>query len=206
MNTKIKELTENIYNEGVAKARKEADVILAQARAEAEKTVADAREKARMMLEEAQTEAQQMNAALKAELQSVSEQVIEITRQKVNHLVTAKTSKTIARQLTGDPVFVKDMVLEIARNWGPGNGQETRVEALVPEEMLDKLDPLFKAVASEVAASNLVIKPVPQLKQGFQLVNEADGYKISFTEEDFKTFFASLMRPKIREFLFNSQS
>ena len=41
MNTKIQELTDIIYNEGVAKGQAEADQILANARAEADKIIAD---------------------------------------------------------------------------------------------------------------------------------------------------------------------
>jgi hypothetical protein len=47
---------------------------------------------------------------------------------------------------------------------------------------------------------------VPHLKQGFQIVNDKEGFKISFTDEDFEIFFASLMKPKIREYLFNSEN
>ena len=43
MNTKIQELTDIIYNEGVAKGQAQADEILAQAQEQAQKIVADAR-------------------------------------------------------------------------------------------------------------------------------------------------------------------
>ena len=98
MNSKIKELTENIYNEGVAKARAEADKILADANAQAEKTIAEANLKAEAMLSGAKSESDKIYASLKAELQVISEQVIEITRQKVNSLVTAPAAQKLAKK------------------------------------------------------------------------------------------------------------
>ncbi len=205
MNTKIKELTENIYNEGVSKARKEAEEILASARTEAEQTVAGAKDKAQTMIAEAKAEAEKINTSLKAELQAISEQVIEITRQKVGGLVTEKASQSLAGQVASDPELIKEMVLEIARNWLSGNGQGEKLDVLVPEAMAGKLNPLFQTAISETMKSQLVVKPVSGLKQGFQIVNDASGFKVSFTDEDFKTFFASLMKPKVREFLFNTE-
>ena len=43
MNTKIQELTDIIYNEGVAKGQAQADQILAQAQEQAQKLIQDAR-------------------------------------------------------------------------------------------------------------------------------------------------------------------
>ncbi|MCW0483475.1 hypothetical protein [Gaoshiqia sediminis] len=205
MNTKIKELTENIYNEGVAKARAEADKILAEARAEAEKTTTEANEKATAMLSEAKSESEKIYTSLKAELQAISDQVIEITKQNVTNLVTAHSSAKIAKEITSDPKFIKDLVLEIARTWSEADGQEHHLDILVPETMYSKLEPLFKAAASEVMGAKLVIKPVAELKQGFQLVKDSDSFKISFTDEEFKTFFMSLMKPKVKDFLFNTE-
>ncbi len=206
MNSKIKELTENIYNEGVAKARAEADKILADANAQAEKTIAEANLKAEAMLSGAKSESDKIYASLKAELQVISEQVIEITRQKVNSLVTAHASQKMAKEITSDPEFIKDLVLEVARTWSQADGQEHQLDVLVPEEMIAKLEPLFQAAASEVMASQLVVKPVAGMKTGFQLVKDSDSFKISFTEEDFTAFFVSLMKPKVRSFLFNTEA
>ena len=56
MNTKIQELTDIIYNEGVAKGQAEADQILAQAKEQAQKLIADARKEADALLASAKKE------------------------------------------------------------------------------------------------------------------------------------------------------
>jgi V/A-type H+-transporting ATPase subunit E len=206
MNTKIKELTENIYKEGVARAKNEGDQMLDKAHKEAEKTIADANEKAEAMLAEAKNESERIYDSLKKELELVSKQIIEITKQQVNNLVTAKLSEKFASQVTDDPGFLKDMIFEITRDWTGDNHQNKHLEILVPESMIDKLEPLYKTSASKILSSGLVFKPVAGMEKGFQVVNSSEGYKLSFTDKDFTTFFASLIKPKVREFLFNSEN
>tara|TARA_R110002050_G_scaffold173986_1_gene306906 strand:+ start:4661 stop:5341 length:681 start_codon:yes stop_codon:yes gene_type:complete len=202
MNTKIKELTENIYNDGIAKAREEADRILKEASQKAEETTAQAKARAESMLSQAKSESEKINASLKADLQATKIQVLEITRQEVGNLITARTAGVMAARLSDNVDFMKDMILEILKSWNWNNGNAQPVEALVPEKMVDNLEAMIQSDASDIMGTNLVVKPVADLKKGFQIVNDEAGFKISFTDEDFETFFASLMKPKIKEYLF----
>lgn len=206
MNSKIKELTETIYNEGVTKAREEAEKILAEAEKKAEKIVAASEDQAKAILTEAQQETERINSSLRAELKAVSEQVIEITRQELNNMISAKASNALAKQLTGDQDFLKDLMLEIARTWHANGGNGNHLEMLVPETSAGRIESLLKSKASEVLAAGLKIKPVSGLKDGFSIVNNGEGFKVSFTDEDFQAFFTALMKPKIREFLFSQES
>lgn len=205
MNNKIKELTETIYNEGVTKAREEADKILAEAEKKAEKIVAAAEEQAEVILTGAQEETQRINNSLRAELQAVSEQVVEITRQELKNMVSAKASEALAKQLTGDHDFLKDLMLEIARGWKANGTNGNHLEMLIPETSAARIEKLLQAKASDVLASGLKIKPVSGLKDGFSILNEREGFKVSFTDEDFQAFFTALMKPKIGEFLFSRE-
>ena len=204
MNTKIKELTENIYNDGVAKAREEAERILKEANEKAEKITSDAQAKADKIISEAKSESDKINASLKSDLQSTKTQIIEIAKQEVSNLITAETAKVMAGKVADNEKFLKEMILEILKNWNPDNGPVEEVEALLSEKMAGKMDKLIQSEAQEIMGSKLTIRPVAAVKNGFQIVNNKVGFKISFTDEDFEIFFASMMKPKIREYLFNS--
>lgn len=205
MNTKIKELTETIYNEGVTKAREEAEKIISEAEKKAEKTIAASEEQANAILTAARQETERMNQSLRAELQAVSEQVMEITRQELKNMVSAKVSEALAKQLTSDHGFLTDLVLEIARSWHISGTNGNHPEMLIPEPLAGKMESLLQSKASEVLASGLKIKPVAGLKDGFSIMNTGDGFKVSFTDDDFQAFFMALMKPKIREFLFSQE-
>ncbi len=204
MNTKIKELTENIYKEGIEKAKNEGDLLVEEARKEAEKMLSDARQKAELMVSEAKAESEKIYAAMQDELESISTQMLEITRQEVSNVVSAELGKELAAHATADPKVIHDMMLEITRTWVNPNGNGSANEALVPENLIGELEPLYKASAAKILNSGLVIKPVRGMEKGFQLLNNHEGYKVSFTEDDFQTFFESLIKPKVKELLFNS--
>lgn len=190
MNTKIKELTENIYNDGVAKAREEADRILKEASQKAEKITSEAQAKADAIVSEAKSESEKINASLKSDLQSTKIQVVEIAKQEVSNLITAQTSTVVADKITDNTKLLSDMVLGILKNWNPDSGSVGKVEALVPQKMAGKLKKMIQDEASTVLGTKLVVKPVSSVKKGFQIVNDEVGFKISFTDEDFEIFFA----------------
>ena len=50
MNTKIQELTDLIYNEGVVKGQQEADKVISEAQAKADKILLDARQRRRVQI------------------------------------------------------------------------------------------------------------------------------------------------------------
>lgn len=204
MNNKIKELTETIYTEGITKAREQAGKILTEAEKKAEKIVAESEQKARTIVAQAQEESEKIDQSLRAELQAVSEQVVEITRQELKNMVSAKASEALAKQLTRDDGFLRDLMLEIARGLHTANGKGNHFDLLVPKGSETKIESLLKSKASEILASGIKIKPVAGMKEGFSVVNEGEGFKISFTQDDFQTFFTALMKPKIKEFLFSS--
>jgi V/A-type H+-transporting ATPase subunit E len=68
MQNKLQELTDKIYNEGVLKAREEADGLLANARKEAALIVANAQKEADSILTSAQKKAEEVKRNLDGEL------------------------------------------------------------------------------------------------------------------------------------------
>ncbi len=204
MNTKIKELTENIYKDGVEKAQKDGEQILEQAKQEADKIIADAKEKADTLVTGAKSESEKMYRSMKTELKAVSQQVMEITRQNITNLLASNLSDNFTEGITGDFNLMKKMILELSRKWGNGNSNNN-VEVLIPESQKAAAEQLYKETAID-KLSGIKIKPVKGLKKGFQIINNGEGFKVSFTEEDFQTFFFSLVKPHMKEFLFNEEN
>lgn len=203
MNTKIKELTENIYREGIEKAQAEGEQILQTARNEAEQIISDANEKAERLIAESRVEADLIFNSVKKELNQVAEQVIEVTGQKLVNMVSFELAAGFADELTRDPDFLKEMIFELTREWNSDHHQNKHPEILVSEKMIQKLEPLYKLSAGKVLSSGIIFKPVPELEQGFQIVNTTEGFKISFTSKDFHQFFFSLIKPRIRDLILN---
>jgi len=204
MTSKIKELTEKIYQEGVEKAQDQANILLKEAEEKAAGLINDAQQKADNIILEAEKKSQEIDKGLKEELQSISRQVIAITKQKITDSIVIDTSQTISKKLLDDNDFLKSLVLEIVNKWDMGDGSIDDLSLILSEEQLKELDEIFKSGALQILQSKKQILFDPSIKNGFQIISNSEGFKVSFSDEDLENFFKIFMKPRIQEYLFTS--
>ena len=75
MQNKLQELTEQLYNEGLAKGRQEGDRYLEEARAKAEQIIAEATKKASDLLSKAEQDATALRSKAESDIKMASAQV-----------------------------------------------------------------------------------------------------------------------------------
>jgi len=202
MTSKIQELTEKIYQEGVDKAQNQANILLKEAEEKAVGLLNDAQQKADNIILEAERKSQEIYRDLKEELQSISRQVIAITNQKITDSIVIGASQIISKKLFDDKDFLKSLVLEIVNKWDTGNGAVDDLSLILSEEQLKDLDEIFKSGALQILQSKKQIHFDSSIKNGFQIISNSDGFKVSFSDEDLENFFKKFMKPKIQEYLF----
>ena len=147
MNTKIQELTDIIYNEGVAKGQAQADQILAQAQEQAQKLIADARKEADSLLASARKESADNAENVRKELKLYAAQAVEALKSEIATVVTDKIVKDAVKGFTSDQKAFNEFILKIAQEWGKNQQIEIKsadAEALKnyfianAKELLDK--------------------------------------------------------------------
>ncbi|MCH7656769.1 MAG: hypothetical protein IIB05_00395 [Bacteroidetes bacterium] len=204
MISKIQELTEKIYQEGVDKAQNQANILLKEAEEKAAGLINDAQQKADNIILEAERKSKEIFHGLKEELQSISKQVIAITKQKITDSIVIDASQTISKRLLDDKDFFKSLILELVRKWDMGNGSIDDLSLVLSEEQLEKLDGIFKSGALQILQNKKQILFDPSIKNGFQIISNSEGFKVSFSDEDLENFFKKFMKPRIQEYLFTS--
>ena len=117
MTSKIHELTEKIYNEGVEKARKEAEKILSEAEEKAKKIEEDAQLKSAKLIDDAKKESEAIFSGLNAELKTITNEALEVARQKISGCILARYSGQLAGNLLNDSDFISALLLEIIKKW-----------------------------------------------------------------------------------------
>ncbi len=204
MTSKIQELTEKIYQEGVDKAQNQANILLKEAAEKAADLINDAQQKADNIVLEAEKKSQEMDQGLKEELQSISRQVIAITKQKITDSVVTDASRSISKELLDDKDFLKSLVLELVSKWDMGSGSIDDLSLILSEEQLGKLDGIFESGTLQILQSKKQILFDPSIKKGFQIIANSEGFKVSFSNADLENFFNQFMKPTIQEYLFTS--
>lgn len=196
MNTKIQELTDIIYNEGVAKGQAQAEQILAQAQEQAQKIVADAQKQADALLAAARKEAADNAENVQKELKLHAQQAVEALKSEVATVVTDKIVQDSVKGFTSDQKSFNEFMLKIAQEWG--KNQQIEIKA----QDADALKKYFTANAKDLLDKGVKITQVNGQAAEFS-IQPADGsYKVNFGTEEFMNWFKSMLRPQLVETLF----
>ena len=196
MNNKIQELTDIIYNEGVAKGQAQADQIIAQANDQATKIVADAQKKADSLLAAARKEAADNAENVQKELRLHAAQAVEALKSEIATVVTDKIVQDSVKGFTADQKSFNEFMLRIAQEWG--KNQQIEIKA----QDADALTRYFNANAKALLDKGVKITQVNGQPAEFS-IQPADGsYKVNFGTEEFMNWFKSMLRPQLVETLF----
>lgn len=196
MNNKIQELTDIIYNEGVAKGQAQADQIIAQANDQAAKIVADAQKQADSLLAAARKEAADNAENVQKELRLHAAQAVEALKSEIATVVTDKIVQDSVKGFTADQKSFNEFMLRIAQEWG--KNQQIEINA----QDADALTRYFNANAKALLDKGVKITQVNGQPAEFS-IQPADGsYKVNFGTEEFMNWFKSMLRPQLVETLF----
>ena len=196
MNTKIQELTDIIYNEGVAKGQAQADQILAQAQEQAQKIVSDAQKEADSLLAAARKESADNAENVRKELKLYAAQAVEALKSEIATVITDKIVTDSVKGFTADKKVFNEFILTMAREWG--KNQQIEIKSADAEA----LKKYFAANAKDLLDKGVKITQVNGRESEFS-IQPADGsYKVNFGTEEFENWFKSILRPQLVETLF----
>lgn len=205
METKLQELTEKIYREGIDKAKEEAKVILEDAQKEADDKLKASQKEAEEIVEQAKKEAEELKKNTLNEMQLSAKQLVSDLRQKVVNLIELKTMKPALNETFSDVEFTGNMILKMVGSWNPKESEVVNLTVLLPEDKQKELEMFFKDKAGDLLNKGLEINFSDKIKGGLKIGPKDGGYLISFTDEDFDNLFRSYMRPKLIDLLYESK-
>ena len=197
MQNKLQELTEQLYNEGLAKGRQEGDRYLEEARQKAAAIVSDAKKEAEAIIAKAEKEAADLKFKAEADIKMASSQALQATRKDVENLIIEKVS---SQNATSDPGFLKQIIQSVASKF---SAQESSDIALVlPAALQEKLEPWVKNELSKVLSKPVQAEFSKKISGGFTIAPKDGSYFISFTDKTFDDLIAEYLRPVTRKLLF----
>ncbi len=199
-NTKLQQLTDKLYQEGLEKGRAEADNLVAAAKSEAQKIVADAEARAAKIIADAENKAADVEKNAMTEISLAGKQAVAKIKAEIENLVVAKATSEGVKKANLDVAFIKDMLLAVAKNWN--NGTKVELTALLPEAKKAELDKEFASVAKSLLAEGVELGFAADVKSGFKVGEKKGGYYISFSDEAFEALLGGYLREKVAKLLF----
>ena len=196
MDTKIQELTDKIYKEGVEKGNEEAGRIIAEANAQKESIVKAAEEEAARIVAAAEKKAAELKKNTEAELKLFAAQSVEVLKGEVTNLITGDIVEANVKAAAADPAYMQKVILELVKSW-PAHENLT-----IQSADAEALKTYFMSNAKDLLNKGYKIEQVNGKKSSFSVIPADGSYKITFGEDEFVEFFKDFLRPQLIEMLF----
>jgi len=196
MNTKLQELTDKIYLEGVEKGNEEAKAIVEQAKAQADEMKAKAQAEAEKILSDAKAKAAELAKNTQSELKLFAQQSVNALKTEITDLICGSIVTASVKAATLDKSFMQKTILSLVQEWG--KNQSITIETSDAKTLTD----YFVANAKELLNKGIKITEANGIKADFAIIPEKDGYKITFGDAEFIAYFKEFLRPKLVEMLF----
>ena len=152
MENKLQELTNKLYEEGLAKGRSDAERLVADAQAKADAIVREAEEKAAADVEEARRKAEELRRNTMTEVTLAGRQAVGALKEHISEMIIAKTLSGPVHEAAVDPAFVREMLLAVAAGWRADSAGKVTLSALLPAEWQERFGKEFEAAAKSLLA------------------------------------------------------
>ncbi|MDR1259373.1 MAG: hypothetical protein LBK65_08880 [Tannerellaceae bacterium] len=196
MDTKIQELTDKIYREGVEKGNEEAGRIISEANQQKLTIVNEAGAEAKRIIAAAEKKVAELEKNTKAELKLYAAQAVEALKSEVANLITGEIASSNVQAAVLDKGYIQKVILTIAAEWVKNEGltiQAPEAEALVR---------YFESNAKDLLNKGVRIEKINGKATSFTIVPADGSYKVTFGEDEFVSFFKDFLRPQLVELLF----
>ena len=200
MDSKIQQLTEAIFNEGVQKAKDEAELIVKEAQAKAAQIEKEAKDAAEKLLHEAGEKSREIRRHVDSEIKMTVNQAVSAVKQEISSVISMKVIQPSVKELFSDKEYLKSLILEVVRGWLKKESFDLNL--ILSEAGKEEMEKYFKNNLATELNNGLAIQFSSSVKSGFR-IGPADGsYIISFTDDDFVNFLKGYLRPKTSQILF----
>lgn len=201
-NTKLQELTEKLYQEGLAKGQKEGEDRLATAKKEAQRILEEANTEAQKIIDKAKKEAQETRTNAEAEIKMAFRQSFLTVRQQVEQMIVTRAVSEPIRNAVNDELFMQEIIRKIVSGFNPDADGSVEVSLLLPAAMQEKLEKQSAGAVQSALGAGVEVKFDKQVKAGFKIGPKDQGYFISFTDKDFENLIREYLRPHLAALLF----
>ena len=201
MENKLKELTDRLYGEGLEKGRVEADRLVAEAKEKAAAILAEAKAEAEQVVKKAEAKAADIEKNSMTEIALAGREAVAKIKNELASVIIAKASTEAVKAATVNAEFVKNLLLEVAKNWN-GAAEQTSLKALLPAALEAEFSKVFEASVKELLAAGVEVGYSKDVKTGFKVGEKDGGYYIAFTDESFEALLDEYLREKVSQILF----
>lgn len=197
---KLQELTDKLYNEGLAKGKEDGAKILEDAKKKAENIIAEAEKQAEAILDKARKEADDYDQKVTSDLKMAASQSFQATKKDIENLIITKITGSEVKKALSSADFVKEIIRSVAEKFSTEDSQD--LSLVLPASLKDELEPFVKGELAQVLGKGVDATFSKKIGGGFNIGPKDGGYFISLTDETFNDLITEYLRPVTKKLLF----
>ena len=197
---KLQELTQKLYDEGLAKGKQEGEAVLQKAVEEAGSIVKKAQEEAEAILAKARKEADDFKVKVEGDVKMASMQALQATRADIENLVIAKAVDAPVAKALSSEEYIKGIITAVAQKFSAEEPAD--LSLVLPESLKAGLEPFVKNELGKLLGKGVDATFSKKLAGGFKIGPKDGGYFVSLTDETFKELIGAYLRPTTKSLLF----
>ena len=197
---KLQELTQKLYDEGLAKGKQEGEALLQKAASEAENIVKQAKEEAEAILAKARKEADDFKVKVEGDVKMAAQQSVQATRTDIENLVIAKVVDGTVDKALANEDYIKGIITAVAQKFSAEEPAD--LSLVLPESLKAALEPFVKNELGKLLGKGVDAAFSKKVAGGFKIGPKDGGYFVSLTDDTFKDLIGSYLRPATKKLLF----
>ena len=197
---KLQELTQKLYEEGLAKGKQDGEALLKKAQSEAEGIVKQAQEEAEAILAKARKDAEDFKVKVEGDVKMAAQQAVQATRTDIENLVVSKVVDGTVDKALANEDYIKGIITAVAQKFSADEPAD--LSLVLPENLKSALEPFVKNELGKLLGKGIDASFSKKVAGGFKIGPKNGGYFVSLTDDTFKDLIGSYLRPATKKLLF----
>jgi V/A-type H+-transporting ATPase subunit E len=197
---KLQELTQKLYEEGLAKGKQDGEALLQKAQSEAEGIVKQAQEEAEAILAKARKDAEDFKVKVEGDVKMAAQQAVQATRTDIENLVVSKVVDGTVDKALSNEEYIKGIITAVAQKFSADEPAD--LSLVLPESLKGALEPFVKNELGKLLGKGVDASFSKKVAGGFKIGPKDGGYFVSLTDDTFKDLIGSYLRPATKKLLF----
>lgn len=198
MEVQLREIIEQIKNDGVAAAEAEAKTIIDAAKAKAEKIIAAAQAQASKIIADTKTETERMTEASEDAICRAGRNLLISFRESVSRELKNIICENVSAVYSSEALA--QIIVSVVENW-VNNPNAEDLTIILNSEDLKRVEEALLAALKEKISNGIVLKANDNFDGGFRIsVNNGNAY-YDYSAEAVTDMLSNYLSPRVAELL-----
>jgi V/A-type H+-transporting ATPase subunit E len=204
LNPNLNSLVKQVYDEGIEKANKEAQQIIAEAKRQSDELLKETEQRIAGMEARSANEVKRIRENLNSELKAVAQQTVNTIKDELAAVISNRIVSQGISEALNETTFLQKIILTVLQKWELAD-KDFQFELLLNKDEEQQLQDFFEQRIKKELATELEIVVENKIKSGFKIGVKNENYYVNFSGDEFENFFKRYLRTKTAEWIYGTK-